>query len=253
MRTGLNHHSCAFPRVLAVFLTLGFAGQLSFSESGEEWRGLVVAPEERCAPYNADEYSYPQSVEPQIADRLGGVYSPYTCETFGELTETDIEHIVARSEAHDSGLCSASPERKREFSRDIRNLTLSAPHLNRNLKGAKDGEVGAPFAEFRTDSISEKLLLDAMQLRDLLPYAKLEVEGYELDFALLEQGIKLNIEVDGDQHLDARGRQRRQDLTRDRVLVKLGWTVLRIPAWRCHEEIGSVIDEIRKMQDQLLD
>ena len=50
-----------------------------------------------------------------------------------------------------------------------------------------------------------------MQLRDLLPYAKLEVEGYELDFALLEQGIKLNIEVDGDQHLDARGRQRRQD------------------------------------------
>ena len=37
------------------------------------------------------------------------------------------------------------------------------------------------------------------------------------------------------------------------VLVKLGWTVLRIPAWRCHEEIGSVIDEIRKMQDQLLD
>ena len=138
MRTGLNLHSCALPRALAVFFTLGFAGQLSFSESGEEWRGLVVAPEERCGPYNADEYSYPQSVEPKIADRLGGVYSPYTCETFGELIETDIEHIVARSEAHDSGLCSASPERKREFARDIRNLTLSAPHLNRTLKGAKD-------------------------------------------------------------------------------------------------------------------
>ena len=138
MRSGLNRYSCALPRALVVFLALGFAGQLSFSGSGEEWRGLVVDPEERCAPYNADEYSYPQSVEPQIADRLGGVYSPYTCETFGELTETDIEHIVARSEAHDSGLCSASPERKREFARDIRNLTLSAPHLNRNLKGAKD-------------------------------------------------------------------------------------------------------------------
>ena len=104
----------------------------------------VVAPEERCAPYNADEYSYPQSVEPQIADRLGDVYSPYTCETFGELTETDIEHIVARSEAHDSGLCSASPERKREFARDILNLTLSAPHLNRSLKGAKDAADGRP-------------------------------------------------------------------------------------------------------------
>ena len=112
---------------------------------------------------------------------------------------------------------------------------------------------GSPSAEFRTDSKSEKLLLEAMQLRDLSPYPKPEVEGYELDFALLEQGIKLNVEVDGDQHLDARGRQRRQDITRDRVLVKLGWTVLRIPAWRCHEEIDSVIEEIRKSQDCLLD
>ena len=137
--------------------------------------------------------------------------------------------------------------------RDLGSPTLDFLRIYLSDEVAQDGEVGAPFAEFRTDSTSEKLLLDAMQLRDLLPYAKLEVEGHELDFALLEQGIKLNIEVDGDQHLDARGRQRRQDLTRDRVLVKLGWTVLRIPAWRCHEEIGSVIDEIRKMQDQLLD
>ena len=109
-----------------------------------------------------------------------------------------------------------------------------------------------PFAEFRTDSRSEELLLDAMQLRELVPYAKLNVEGYELDFALLEQGIKLNIEVDGDQHLDTRGRQRRQDITRDRVISKLGWTVLRIPAWRCHEEIDSVIDEIEKTLERLL-
>ena len=137
--------------------------------------------------------------------------------------------------------------------RDLGSPTLASLRIYLSDEVAQDGEVGAPFAEFRTDSTSEKLLLDAMQLRDLLPYAKLEVEGYELDFALLEQGIKLNIEIDGDQHLDARGRQRRQDLTRDRVLVKLGWTVLRIPAWRCHEEIGSVIDEIRKMRDQLLD
>ena len=108
-------------------------------------------------------------------------------------------------------------------------------------------------AEFRTDSVPEQRLLDAMQLNDLIPYAKLHVEGYELDFALLERGIRLNIEVDGDQHVDARGRQRRQDITRDRVLAKLGWTVLRIPAWRCHEEMDSVIEEINRAQDRLLD
>ena len=109
-----------------------------------------------------------------------------------------------------------------------------------------------PLAEFRTDSESEQRLLDAMQLRDFVPYAKLDVDGYELDFALMEQGIRLNVEVDGDQHLDARGRQRRQDITRDRVLTNLGWTVLRIPAWRCHEEIESVIDEIDQTRVRLL-
>ncbi len=106
-----------------------------------------------------------------------------------------------------------------------------------------DADVGGT-AEFRIDSDAEQRLITAMQLNDLEPLAKLNVEGYELDFALMEQGIKLNIEVDGDQHLDARGRQRRQDITRDRILSRLGWTVIRIPAWRCYAEIDSVLDEI---------
>ncbi len=108
------------------------------------------------------------------------------------------------------------------------------------------------IGDFRTDSRPEELLLAAMQLQGLSPFAKLNVEGYELDFALLENGIKLNIEVDGDHHLDDRGRQRRQDVTRDRVLANLGWKVVRIPAWRCYEEIDSVIDEIRSERDLLV-
>ena len=103
---------------------------------------------------------------------------------------------------------------------------------------------GGDTAEFRIDSEAEKRLITAMQRNNLEPLAKLNVEGYELDFALMEQGIKLNIEVDGDQHLDARGRQRRQDITRDRILSRLGWTVIRIPAWRCYAETDTVLDEI---------
>ena len=136
---------------------------------------------------------------------------------------------------------------------DLGSPTLASLRVYLRDEVTRNEGVAQPSAEFRTDSRSEKLLLDAMQIRDLLPYAKLEVEGYELDFALLEQGIKLNIEVDGDQHLDARGRQRRQDIARDRVLFNLGWTVLRVAAWRCHEEIDSVIEEIRKTRDRLLD
>ena len=42
------------------------------------WRGLVVAPEQRCSPYDADDYRYPQSVEDRIVAEMGGVYGPYT-------------------------------------------------------------------------------------------------------------------------------------------------------------------------------
>ena len=135
---------------------------------------------------------------------------------------------------------------------DLGNPTLASLRAYLRDEVPRNEGSDQPFAEFRTDSRSEELLLDAMQLRELVPSAKLNMEGYELDFALLEQGIKLNIEVDGDQHLDTRGRQRRQDITRDRVISKLGWTVLRIPAWRCHEEIDSVIDEIERRRDRLL-
>lgn len=62
------------------------------------------------------------------------------------------------------------------------------------------------------------------------------VEGYELDFAVETAHGPVDLEVDGIYHLDVRGRQRRQDLARDRVLEGLGWRVLRVPAWRALQE-----------------
>ena len=40
------------------------------------WRGIRVAPECRCTPYDRDDYPYPQSIEAEIVDRLGGMFSP---------------------------------------------------------------------------------------------------------------------------------------------------------------------------------
>jgi hypothetical protein len=57
-------------------------------------------------------------------------------------------------------------------------------------------------------------------------------QGFELDFTLLVENRKINIEVDGSQHIDVRDRQRRRDQARDRVLQGLGWEVLRYSAWR---------------------
>ena len=105
--------------------------------SGETWRGLVVAPECRCTPYDRDDYPYPQSVEPLIAERHG-MRSPYDGTVFRSLKESDIEHVVSISEAHDSGLCAAGAATRRQFARDLDNLALATPQLNRYQKRGFD-------------------------------------------------------------------------------------------------------------------
>ena len=108
-------------------------------EAAERWRGLTVAPEHRCAPYHRDDYPYSQSVETRIiASMSGRVYGPYAGRYFASRRETDIEHMVATSEAHDSGLCAADAGTKRRFASDLLNLTLAAPAVNRHQKSGKD-------------------------------------------------------------------------------------------------------------------
>ena len=105
----------------------------------------MVAPEYRCSPYDPDDYPYPQSVEQQIVASMGGIiYGPYTGSRFDSASDTDIEHIVARSEAHDSGLCAADSETRRRFASDVVNLTLASPAVNRWQKGGNDAAEWLP-------------------------------------------------------------------------------------------------------------
>ena len=110
----------------------------------ETWRGIVVAPESRCSPYDRDDYRYPQSVEAKIERGIGEVYGPYTDRCFGSTRDTDIEHIVATSEAHDSGLCRASPDVRHQFATDLLNLTLAGPEVNRGEKSGNDAAEWLP-------------------------------------------------------------------------------------------------------------
>ena len=110
----------------------------------QTWRGLLVTAESRCSPYRASDYSYPQSIEARIVESLGGIWSPYTGRTFATRQETDIEHLVARSEAHDSGLCAATVETRRRFATDLLNLTLASPSVNRGQKNDRDAAAWLP-------------------------------------------------------------------------------------------------------------
>ena len=124
-----------------------FLGILSttFAEDAS-WRGLKIAKENRCTPYNRkSDYSYSQLLEEKIIESLGNkIYSPYSETFFKSTDETDIEHIVSLSEAHDSGLCSANPQEKSTFASDLRNLTLASPSLNRDEKSRHDASSWLP-------------------------------------------------------------------------------------------------------------
>ena len=83
-------------------------------------------------------------MESDIIAGIGKIYGPYTGQCFATARETDIEHIVPLSEAHDSGLCSASAATKARFAGDVLNLTLASPRVNRYEKGARDGAEWQP-------------------------------------------------------------------------------------------------------------
>ena len=97
-----------------------------------------------CPQYNSALYDYSQSLKDRIIAEYGGVvYSPYTNERFADKGDVEIEHIVARFEAHRSGLCIADDEAKRRFANDPLNLTLASPATN-DEKAAKNAAKWLP-------------------------------------------------------------------------------------------------------------
>ena len=135
-------------RILMVLTVLALAAACGGEEeTGEEetWRGLTVAPEERCAPYRRTDYAYNSRVrEHALVMELGGVYAPYTGRCFDDRRDTDVEHMIALSEAHDSGMCGRSRAEKTRFASDPLNLTLATPEVNRQEKRHYDATEWLP-------------------------------------------------------------------------------------------------------------
>lgn len=100
--------------------------------------GVPVAPEVRHTVYDRSDYSYPASIEQRIVMQQGGVFSPYSMRCFNDVRATDIEHIVANSEAHESGMGLRTRAERQRYASDLDNLTLAAPRLNRYEKRDKD-------------------------------------------------------------------------------------------------------------------
>ena len=124
---------------------LNSAIEESKNKQGDTWRGLVVAPEHRCSPYEGRrDYSYPRSIEHEIANQLGTVYGPYTMTCFASILLTDVNHIVGTREAHDSGLCAQDSATRAKFAQDLRNLTLISSGRNRRSRSEEDAAEWLP-------------------------------------------------------------------------------------------------------------
>ena len=113
----------------------------------ETWRGLQVCEEQPRDGYDRDAFGTGySSLEDEIIDMLpptmkagGQVYTPYSCLAFDITADgtaaTDIEHIVALAEAHDSRI---ADDRRRDIASDLDNLTIADPTVNRSQKSDRD-------------------------------------------------------------------------------------------------------------------
>ena len=123
------------------------------SADAETWRGLRVCSERPRDGYDRDAFGTGySSLEDEIIAALpptmkenGQVYTPYSCIAFditpSGTAATDIEHIVALAEAHDSGI---DDDRRRDIASDLDNLTIAHPTVNRSQKGARDAAEWMP-------------------------------------------------------------------------------------------------------------
>ena len=144
----------------------------------ETWRGLeIVTPENRCSEYDRGEYHYDSaSLRQALLDDLPGSYVVYY-ETGEGLEErilgwhsgrllhpdsVDVDHVVALSEAHDSGLC-ARPEDRRAFASDPLNLVLTDPAINHS-KGDRDAGEWLPEWEREDGRASGQLTFFAQKV-----------------------------------------------------------------------------------------
>lgn len=132
-------------RVRRLCALSGIVG-VTFPASAETWRGLTVASESRCTPYErARDYRYPPLGRGRDCAGSGGRLRPVHGTVLRTSTrESDIEHIVATSETHDSGLCAADRATRARFARDLENLTLASPEVNRHQKSGKDAAEWLP-------------------------------------------------------------------------------------------------------------
>lgn len=154
---------------IAATLTLALAVAACASIVPSSPSTLTVAPESD-APYDRSDWSH-WTVEagcstreeiliasgadvlegPECEPITGRWHSPYDNRTLTDPSALDIDHIVALSEANDSGAAHWSPDRRTDFANDPRNLLAVSASSNRSKSSDDPADWLPPNESFRCE------------------------------------------------------------------------------------------------------
>ena len=151
--------------VLTLFLTAsGLVAQtVETGSDPEQWNSqriltalssLQVTQEVECEAEGVESSAW-AGLQDEIAELHHGPLSPYDGIVFPNFHYVQIEHIVARKEADESGLCTRDEEARKAFAADLLNLTLAPGSLN-----ASKGDSDAHDLETAEDSLFRDNLTD---------------------------------------------------------------------------------------------
>lgn len=118
------------------------------------------------------------------------------------------------------------------------------PHILKLLRAADSPSPSGDQLD-RFESPWEERLYQALKDRGIEPIPQFPVAGRRLDLAIVNDLVKLDVEVDGDRyHRDPSGRRKSSDLWRDHQLRSLGWRVKRYWVYQLRENLDGCVDDI---------
>jgi very-short-patch-repair endonuclease len=97
----------------------------------------------------------------------------------------------------------------------------------------------------------EKILYRKLFQHGIRTIPQYSVEKYLLDFACINNGRRLNIEVDGEMyHRNWNGELRRVDQIRNHRLMELGWDVMRFWVYQIRDDMSGCIARVKQWIDK---
>lgn len=149
-------------------------------------------------------------------------------------------HVVGdRSAASTSGV-----DWLERFSEYVAGLQSARP----NPAGTEAEDLGPDYpAVSNPERVSdwEKVLYRALHAAGIRAIPQYSVEQYDLDFALIAGGRRLNVEVDGERyHRSWTGELCIRDQLRNQRLIELGWEVKRFWVYEVRDRLDDVVRSV---------